>query len=102
VREVTIVRLEAIPQPGSDAAAEYGGAMINVWMVLPPGSDPALRARQEVDSSGWHVVEVEAVTHVERHQLDDESDLALFDQCLVDEIVMVFHVWPLPHGGSPH
>ena len=100
--EVKIVRLEAIPKPGSDAASEYGGAMINVWLVLPPGEDPTLRASQGVDSSGWHVVEVEAISHVERHQIEDESDLALFDQCLVDEIVMFFHVWPLTHGGAPH
>ena len=100
--DVKIVRLEAIPKPGSNAASEYGGAMINVWMALPPGEDPALRASQEVDGSGWHVVEVEAVSDVERHQIEDESDLALFDQCLVDEIVMVLHAWPLSHGGAPH
>ena len=102
MREVKIVRLEAIPQPGSDAAAEHAGAMINVWMALPPGDDPALRAMQEVEGSGWHVVEVEAVSHIERHQIHGESDLALFDQCLVDDIVMVFHAWPLPHGGLAH
>ena len=100
--DVSVVRLQAIPKAGSDAASEFGGAMINVWLALLPREDPTLRARQEVDGSGWHVVDVEAVTFIERQQIEDPSDLELFEQCLVDKIVMVFHVWPLSAGGASH
>ena len=100
---VRLVMMDALPQPGMPAFAEYGGATINVY-TTELAEQPALAlATQEVTEAGWQLQTVDETYLLTRADLVDATpeDVAYFEQALLDGIVVVIHTYPAtPQEGD--
>lgn len=92
---IYLVTIEALPLPGSDSAALYGGAYINVYTKDLSESAALETASREVTEAGWRSQSVERVEFLTREDFADDSEgLEYFDQAQLDGIVVVVHTYP--------
>lgn len=102
MERVRVVMLEALPLPATNAFAECGGAIINVYLT-ELSRDAALDiAAREVAEAGWQIQSVEDTFLLSRQDLADAPDgLQYFEQALIDGIVLVIYAYPnVPGDGD--
>lgn len=87
--------VNALPLPGTDAFAEFGGATINIY-TTEESEDGALSiAAREVAEAGWQIQSVEDTFLLIREDLVESPDgLQYFEQALIDGIVLVIYPYP--------
>lgn len=100
-----VVSVEASPLPGTDAAARYAGAFINVYTTGPSESAARETASREITEAGWSTTLVSKVAFVTREDFCDDNDgLAYYEQALIDGVVVVVHTYSteLDEGDVVH
>ncbi|MFC5579464.1 hypothetical protein ACFPOA_15760 [Lysobacter niabensis] len=92
---VRVVMVDALPLPGTEAFAEYGGATINIYSTEQSEDGALTLAAREVAEAGWQIQSVEDNFLLTRADLMDSPDgLQYFEQALVDGIVLVIYTYP--------
>ena len=85
----------ALPLPGTDAFAEYGGATINIYTTEESEGGALTIAAREVAEAGWQIQSVEDNFLLTREDLAESPDgLQYFEQTLIDGIVLVVYTYP--------
>jgi hypothetical protein len=100
---VRLVMIDALPRPGTQAYAEYGGAMINVYTTELAEQPAVAVATREVTEAGWQVQSVEETYLLTRNDLAHAGadGTAYFEQALLDGVVVVLHTYPVsPQDGD--
>lgn len=91
---IRVVMVDAQPQPGTHAFAEYGGASINVYTTELSEAVALRIATREVSEAGWQVNAIDETFLLTRGDLVDAPDgLAYFEQALMDGVVVVIHTY---------
>jgi len=94
MERVRVVMVDALPLPGTDAFAQYGGATINVYCTEESEDGALAIATREVSEAGWQIQSVEDTFLLAREDLVDAPDgLQYFEQALIDGIVLVIHTY---------
>ena len=93
---VRLVMVDALPQPGTPAFAEYGGATINVYTTELSEQDAIALASREVAEAGWQLQTVDDTYLLTRPDLVEATPegVAYFEQALLDGVVLVIHTYP--------
>lgn len=87
--------IEAIPEPNSDAAKEYGGSHVACWINTADLDDAKGRATTLVSSFGWIVQKVIEEKEVSEEDYSaDDAALEYFEQAFTDNEVCVFYTFP--------
>jgi hypothetical protein len=100
---VRLVMVDALPQPGTPAFAEYGGATINVYTTELSEQAAVALATREVTEAGWLLQAVDETYLLTRTDLADATPegVAYFEQALLDGVVLVIHTYPsIPQEGD--
>lgn len=100
---VRLVKVDASPQPGTSAFAEYGGATINVYTTELAEPAAIALATREVTQAGWQLQAIEQTYLLNRADMTDATPegVAYFEQALLDGVVLVIHTYPvIPQGGD--
>jgi hypothetical protein len=101
MERVRVVMVDALPLPGTDAFAEYGGATINVYSTEESEDGALAIAAREIAEAGWQIQSVEDSFLLTREDLAGAPDgLQYFEQALVDGIVLVIHTYPAAPGDG--
>lgn len=94
MERVRVVMVDALPLPGTDAFAEYGGATINIYSTEESEENALAIAAREVAEAGWQIQSVEENFLLTRDDLVDSPDgLQYFEQALIDGIVLVIYTY---------
>ena len=100
--EVFVLRIEAYPQPGSEAFGTDGGAFVNCYVESDDLRSAELRAIASIQEAGWRPHRVDGWQLTCADCADDtppehggDSSRALVDQARLDGVVCVFHTWPI-------
>ena len=93
---IRVVMVDALPQPGSEAFNEYGGATINVYTTELSEPTALEIAAREVAEAGWQLQAIDETFLLTRHDLVDATPdgIAYFEQALMDGVVVVLHTYP--------
>jgi hypothetical protein len=100
---VRLVMVDALPQPGEPAFAEYGGAMINVYTTELAEQAAVALAIRGVNEAGWQLQAVDETYLLTRADLAGATPegMAYFEQALLDGVVVVIHTYPAtPQAGD--
>ena len=92
-----------MPQPGTPAFAEYGGATINVYTTELAEQAAVALATREVIEAGWQLQALDETYLLTRADLAEASteSVAYFEQALLDGVVVVIHTYPAtPQEGD--
>jgi hypothetical protein len=96
MQSLYIVTIEALPAPGSEHFALYGGAYIDVFTDDSTIEAAIETARHEAEEAGWHIQRVQRAVWVTRTDFDDDAEaLECFEQALVDGVVSLVQTYPL-------
>lgn len=91
---VFLLRFQASPL--TDRTADnVGGAYINCWVQRDTMVEADEAARELITDQGWVITEEVEAAEVRREQVDEESGLKYFEQCLIDGEVAVFYGYPM-------
>lgn len=97
--EITLlaVTIDARPRPDSPEFATYAGAIVVTYVDSAEEDDAVSRATRSMREQGWEPVSVDAVTSVQRIDVDS-NDVALecFDRAVETGLAAVFFGYP--HG----
>jgi hypothetical protein len=89
-----VVKIDALPLPGTEDARIYGGAYINVYTTDQSEAAALKTASREVADAGWRSRAIQSVAFVTRDDFEDDSDgLAYFEQARIDGIVLIMHTF---------
>lgn len=91
---VFLLRFQASPLTDR-SAGDVGGAFINCWVQRDTMADADETARKLITDQGWIITEEVEAAEVRREQVDEESGLEYFEQCLIDGEVAVFYSYPI-------
>ncbi|WP_119718501.1 hypothetical protein [Cognatilysobacter tabacisoli] len=98
--------VDALPQPGTPAFAEYGGATINVYTTELAEQAAVALATREVAEAGWQLQTVDETYLLTRADLAEATPegMSYFEQALLDGVVVVIHAYPAtkPEGNLVH
>lgn len=100
---VRLVMVNALPQPGTSAFAEYGGATINVYTTELSEQAAVALAMREVAEAGWQLQTVDETYLLTRADIMEAAPegVAYFEQALLDGVVVVIHTYPVtPQDGD--
>ena len=100
---VRLVMVDALPQPGTSAFAEYGGATINVYTTELSEQAAVAVAEREITKAGWQLRAVDETYLLTRTDLAEATSegVAYFEQALLDGVVVVIHAYPAaPQEGD--
>ncbi|WP_293389357.1 hypothetical protein [Nevskia sp.] len=100
---VRLVMVDALPQPGTRAFAEYGGATINVYTTELAEQAAVALATREVMEVGWQLQAIDETYLLTRADLAEATPegVAYFEQALLDGVVVVIHTYPAtPQEGD--
>jgi hypothetical protein len=80
---------------------ESGGAFVNCWIQSDDPDEAEERATDLIYGYGWSVqsLEGEALVTADDYA-EDEENRAFYEQALVEDEVLVFHMWP--RGEDDH
>ena len=93
--------VDALPLPGTDTFAEYGGATINVYSTEDSEDGALVVAAREVAEAGWQIRSIENSFVLTREDLAETPDgLEYFEQALIDGIVLVIQTYPAAPGDG--
>jgi hypothetical protein len=90
-------RFEAVP--ASIESAEFGGAFINCWLKRDSKSLAKKDANDLIMAKGWKIKTLQDSRQVtKRTYKKDDPGRKYFEQVMLDNEVLVFHLWP----SKPH
>jgi hypothetical protein len=98
-KTIRLVTFAVAPAAESGELFEFGGAIVNAWVADQSDPEALKLATCEIERSGWYVKETISIETVQRQDYEsDPSGLAYFEQALLDDLVLVFHTWPVSEG----
>ncbi|MGO4221085.1 hypothetical protein AB4Y64_04420 [Lysobacter sp. TAF61] len=100
---VRVVMVDALPEPGTQAFAGYGGATINVYTTELSEQAAVAIAARKVAEAGWQLQAVDETFLLTRPDLVNATPEGVdyFEQALLDGVVMVIHTYPAtPEEGD--
>ncbi len=87
--------IEAVPEPGSDAAQKYAGGHVACWVNSVDLKNARERAIALVASAGWIVRKIVEEKEVSaEHYTANDPALEHFEQALTDDEVCVLYTFP--------
>lgn len=95
-------QFEVRPNQSHPKRTEYGGGMVNCWVMRDTQAQAAAVAREWIDNEQWQVTSVEEARLITREcQAESPDGLKYFEQAVIDSEVFVFHTWPLNMSSQP-
>ena len=92
-------RYEVRPKQTHPKREQYGGAMVNCWVLRDTQSQAEAVARGWIGDEDWRITGVEEATPMTREQQAKHPDgMRYFEQAEIDREVFVFHTWQV---GTP-
>lgn len=96
--QVRVLSFEAVPLADTSASNQASGAQVNVYVLASSDSIARERAEREMRDAGWEPSGSLESSPVTAASFEASSDgLAYYEQCLVDGIVIVMHMWRQQH-----
>jgi hypothetical protein len=89
-------QFEVRPKRTHPKRDQYGGAMVNCWILRDTQSQAEAVARCWIGDDDWRVTRIEQATEMTREQQAEYPEgMEYFEQAENDGEVFVFHTWPL-------
>ena len=90
-----LVRHHVVPSTKHLQRNEIGGAYLVSYVNQTDDAIAIQMARDEIDEK-WRIEDFEGTKIVTRGQYDDaDPNLQYFDQALIDDVVSVYHTYPI-------
>lgn len=91
---VYVVTMEARPASSWNGEIAASGAFVNVYIRALSEEQVVLQAKQVVEAAGWLLECVGPAKLLDPKSPDVVDDVRqYYEQCLVDEVVVVIHSW---------
>lgn len=95
---VRVVSFEVAPCVQTEAQVQASGAYAIVYVVSATKQVAVERAEHELREAGWLLASTGEVSVVTSESFTEGSEgLAHYQQCLIDDIVIVLHSWRQEH-----
>jgi hypothetical protein len=92
-------QFEVCPKKTNPEQKEFGGAMVNCWVLRDTQSQAEAVARGWIGDEDWRIIGVEEACLMTREmQAEHPTGMQYFEQAEIDREVFVFHTWPV---GAP-
>jgi len=84
------------PRPDLEDADDIGGAYVSCWIEADSIKQAEQIAKQEIGDLRWDILEKEDAFEITEDYYDKDSDgYEYYEQALIDELVIVFHTYPM-------
>jgi hypothetical protein len=89
-------KFEAVPKQTHPKCHEFGGAVVNCWILRDTQTQAEALARSRIDAEEWQITALdEAGPMTRQSQAEYPDGMRYFEQAEIDGEVFVFHTWPV-------